>query len=124
MPTLERVRSFISVVEQGRYVDALRDFYHDDATMQENGNAPRSGLASLVAHEARALERNRIRTLPVESVFIDGDEVAIRWVFEIEAADGRRYRLDEMTLQRWRADRIAQERFYYDPAQLSPPRAD
>lgn len=27
---------------------------------------------------------------------------------------------DELALQRWRGDRVAEERFYYDPTQLSP----
>jgi hypothetical protein len=27
--------------------------------------------------------------------------------------------MDELALQRWRGDRIVEERFYYDPAQLA-----
>ena len=118
MPTLERVESFIAVVEAGRYVEAIRDFYHDDATMQENLQPPRAGREALMAHEERVLKGYpMVRTLPVETFFVDGDHVAIRWRFEFENAEGRRSALDEMALQRWRGDRIAEERFYYDPAQ-------
>jgi hypothetical protein len=44
----------------------------------------------------------------------------IHWVFEFTARDGAAIRLDELALQRWQGDRIAQERFYYDPIQMRP----
>jgi hypothetical protein len=43
MPSRERVAALIEHVEQGKYVEALQEFYADDATMQENGNPPRVG---------------------------------------------------------------------------------
>lgn len=44
-------------------------------------------------------------------------ENQIRWRFELVYADGRRTALDEIAWQRWSGDLIAEERFYYDPAQ-------
>jgi hypothetical protein len=46
--------------------------------------------------------------------------VIVRWVFDIVRADGSRFTLDELADQTWFGDRIAQERFYYDPAQRKP----
>lgn len=43
MPSRERVREFVSAVERGEYVKAIEDFYHPNATMQENGQPPRVG---------------------------------------------------------------------------------
>jgi hypothetical protein len=51
MPSRERVAALIERVEQGKYVEALQEFYAEDATMQENGNPPRVGLKALVEHE-------------------------------------------------------------------------
>jgi len=31
--------------------------------------------------------------------------------------------MEELALQRWEGDRIAQERFFYDPRQVRPPGA-
>ena len=45
MPTRERVQAFVAMVEAGDYVEAIRQFYTDDATMQENLGTMRSGLA-------------------------------------------------------------------------------
>lgn len=118
MPTRERVQAFVAMVEAGDYVAAIREFYTDDATMQENLGEIRSGIAALVAGEEAALRRVKsITTRPGSTFAIDGDRAIVRWVFDIEQADGSRFALDELAYQNWRGDRIAQERFYYDPAQ-------
>jgi ketosteroid isomerase-like protein len=122
MPSRERVAALIERVEQGRYVEALQEFYAEDATMQENGNPPRVGLKALVEHERGVMATfKEIRTLPVKVWLVDGDNVTIQWVFEFTRPDGTRFCMDELALQRWRGDRVAEERFYYDPAQLSAP---
>jgi ketosteroid isomerase-like protein len=54
----------------------------------------------------------------VRPVFVNGDHVVINWIFEFTYKDGRTTRLDELAHQRWQGDRIAEERFYYNPAQL------
>ena len=51
---------------------------------------------------------------------MDADQVVIRWVFDFTFADGRQATMDELTLQTWAGDRIAHERFYYDPAWRKP----
>lgn len=120
MPGRERVAALVARVEEGCYVEALQEFYADDATMQENGSPPCVGLRKLVEHERGVMAAFReIRTLPVKTWLVDGDYVVINWVFEFTRADGSQFRMDELALQRWRGDRVAEERFYYDPAQLA-----
>ena len=120
MPSRERVAALIRRVEDGKYVEALQEFYAADATMQENGNSPRVGLVKLVEHERGVMAAfKEIRTLPVKTWLVDGDRVIINWVFEFTRPDGSGFRMDELALQRWRGDRVAEERFYYDPAQLA-----
>lgn len=121
MPTRERVQEFIALVEQGGYVQAIEDFYHPDASMQENGLPPRVGRQKLVEHERAVLAGLKsMRTRRVVTYLVDGDRVVINWVFEMTGADGAMRPLDELALQVWHGDRIATERFYYDPAQIRP----
>lgn len=118
MPTRERVKDLITMVEQGRYVDAINRFYAKDATMQENLQPPRQGITALVAGEERVLAAYKeVRTLPVKNFMVEGDRSVINWVFVFTAHDGRSFRQDELAWQRWSGDRIVEERFYYDPAQ-------
>jgi ketosteroid isomerase-like protein len=121
MPTRERVQAFVAMVEAGDYVEAIKRFYTDDASMQENLGTVRAGRDALVAGEEAVLKNvTSITTRPLTTFLVDGDRVVVNWVFDIVIADGRRYVLDELAFQTWRGDRIAQERFYYDPAQRTP----
>ena len=123
MPTRERVQDFISLVGRGEYVKAIEDFYHPDASMQENGEPPRVGRQTLIEHERAVLASVAgMRTRRVETYLVDGDRVVINWVFEITGQDGKVRTLDELALQTWSGDRIARERFFYNPAQIRPPR--
>src|SRR5262245_41294797 len=122
MPDRERVRALVALVERGECVAAIEDCYRPDASMQENGLAPRVGRQTLIEHERRVLAAAVMRTRRVETLLIDGDHVVINWVFEMTAADGKTRVLDELALQLWQGDRIKRERFYYDPQQLRPTR--
>jgi ketosteroid isomerase-like protein len=120
MPSRERVQAFVAMVEAGDYVEAIRQFYTGDASMQENLGEIRAGRDALAAFEEAVLRRVKITTRPGSTFAIDGDRVIVHWVFDIVEPDGRAYSLDELAHQTWRGEEIAQERFYYDPAQRKP----
>jgi ketosteroid isomerase-like protein len=117
MPTRERVQELITAVVSGDHAEAIARFYTADATMQENAGEPRRGRDNLVAGERKVTEKvAKIVTHPPDLVAIDGDRVAIHWVFEFTHRDGRVRIVDEMAFQIWDGDLIARERFFYDPA--------
>ena len=121
MPERNRVAAFLRAVESGDHVKAIEDFYHEDASMRENNREPRRGRALLMAHEAAALKRSaRVDTHPARTCLVDGDNVAIHWTFDFVDAAGGMRRMEEVALQRWRGDRIAEECFFYDPAAILP----
>ena len=124
MPTPETLARFIARVEQNAHVEAIEEFYTEQASMQENNEPPRVGRAVLLAHEAKALARTAsVHSTCVRPVFVEGDRVVIRWIFEFEWVDGRSNRMEELAWQRWEGERIAEETFFYDPAQAVPKQA-
>jgi ketosteroid isomerase-like protein len=119
MPSRSRVAEFVSYVQAGKYVEAISDFYAETAFMKENFAEPRIGRDNLIRHEQAVLAGlAQMRTERVGAVLIDGDHVTINWVFEMTGRDGKKRLLDEVALQRWNGERIVEEQFYYDPAQL------
>ena len=119
MPSRELVEAFIARVVSGAHAEAIEEFYHEDASMQENLSPPRVGRDKLVAGERATLGRHkRVHTHPVDAFFIDGDRVVVHWVFEFTRMDDTVMRIEELAFQVWRGDRIQTERFYYDPAQM------
>jgi ketosteroid isomerase-like protein len=121
MPTQTTLQRFIACVERGAHDEAIAAFYAPHASMRENQQPPRQGCDLLVEHERRVLARARsVRSQCVAPVFVEGDRVVIRWTFEFDWLDGRRTRMEELAYQRWEGELIAEEEFFYDPAQLVP----
>jgi len=121
MPSKETLENFIARVEANAHVEAVEAFYTEDATMQENNEPPRLGRTAHVANERQVMARVKsLRSKCVRPVFVDGDKVVIRWIFHFEWQDGTVTHMEELAYQRWEGERIAEEKFFYDPAQRVP----
>ena len=121
MPAAETLERFIARVEENAHVEAIEEFYTKDASMQENQSPPRVGRDLLMARERAVLAKARsVQSTCVRPVFVSGDRVVVRWVFEFEWLDGTKTRMEELAYQRWEGERIAEETFFYDPAQRTP----
>ncbi len=120
MPTSATLERFIARVESNAHAEAIEEFYAPDASMRENMNPPRVGRDGLVANERAVLARARsVQSRCVRPVLVAGDVVVVRWIFRFEAHDGRVREMEELAYQLWDGDRIAEEQFFYDPAQLA-----
>jgi ketosteroid isomerase-like protein len=115
----DNVLGLISLVENGKMLDAMTAYYAADVAMQENVSPPTVGFAENYAREAafygslEALEFNLV------SYLVEGDHAVINWVFDYTTADGQRYRMDEISWQTWRDGKIVHERYVYDTATLA-----
>jgi len=121
MPSAETLKKFIARVEGNAHAEAIEEFYTANASMRENLAVPRVGRDLLVAHERKVLARAKsVTSQCVQPVFVNGDQVVIRWIFQFAWLDGTSTRMEELACQRWEGERIAEEVFFYDPAQLRP----
>lgn len=119
MPLLVTLEKFIACVEHNKHVEAIEEFYAENASMQENNEPPRFGRDVLVTHERQAMVRFTPReSVCVRPVFHLDDIVVIRWIFKLEAPNGSIVRFEEISYQRWEDEHIAQEQFFYDPKQF------
>ena len=119
MPTAETLERFVARVEGNAHAEAVEEFYTSDASMQENQGKPRVGRDAHVANVRRVLSRAKTVTSKcVRPVFVSGERVVIRWIFRFEWLDGTVTDMEELAYQRWEGERIAEEKFFYDPAQL------
>ena len=121
MPTPETLERFIARVESNAHVEASHEFYTEGASMRENMKDPHVGRERLMEREGRTMRKAKsVRSGCVRPVFVAGELVVLRWIFEFDWQDGTHTRLEELAYQRWEGERIAQEQFFYDPAQLAP----
>ncbi len=121
MPSTQTLERFVARVEQGAHAEAIQEFYTEQGAIRENLAPPRVGRDALVAHERRVLARARsVRTTCIRPWFVSGAHAAVRWVFRFEWLDGSVTTMDEVAWQTWDGERIVEEQFFYDPAQLVP----
>ena len=121
MPSNDTLERFIARVEENAHADAIEEFYAENSTMRENHEALRIGRDVHIANERRVLARAKtVQSQCVRPVFVNGDYVVIRWVFDFEWLDGTLTHMEELAYQRWEGERMAEEQFFYDPAQRIP----
>ncbi|MBW8758208.1 MAG: nuclear transport factor 2 family protein [Burkholderiales bacterium] len=124
MPSPQTLERFIAMVERNDHVQACELFYTERSTMQENQGTPRVGRDAHVANERQVMARaESVTSACVRPVLVDGDHVVIRWIFQFTWRDGSVTRMEELAWQRWEGEHIAEETFFYDPAQRVPRRA-
>lgn len=118
MPSQETLDAFVAMVLSNKHDEAIATFYRPDSIMQENLDPPRKGREGNVERERAVMARaTQIHSALEGPIFVHGDHVVIRWVFRFDFADATRITMDELAYQRWDGELIAEERFYYDPAQ-------
>ncbi len=124
MPTLATLERFVARVEQNAHVEAIAEFYTPDAGMQENQGVPRRARDALMATEQKVMARaSSLASQCVRPVFVSGERVVIRRIFNFQWRDGTSTRMEELAYQRWEGEQIAEEAFFYDPAQRAAGKA-
>ena len=124
MPTAATLERFIARVEENAHAEAIEEFHLATSSMRENQAPPRVGRDAHVANEHRVMARAaKVSSRCVRPVLVNGDVVVIRWVFRFDWKDGTFTEMEELAYQRWEGERIAEETFFYDPAQRAPRRA-
>jgi hypothetical protein len=123
MPTIETLERFIARVEANAHAEAIEEFYAAHASMQENQLPPRMGRDAHITNERNLLSlAASLSSKCVRPAFLNGDHAVIRWIFEFQWLDGTATQIEEIAHQRWEGERIAEETFFYDPAQRVPHR--
>ena len=113
------VLALITLVENGKMLDAMTAYYAENVAMQENVAAPTVGFVENYAREAEFYGSLEALKFKLVSVVVEGDRAVINWVFDYTTADGKQYRMDEIAVQTWRNGKIVHERYIYDTASLA-----
>ena len=123
MPSPQTLERFVAMVESNDHAQACEQFYTERSSMQENQGTPRVGRDAHVANERQVMARaEAVSSTCVRPVLVNGDHVVIRWIFHFTWRDGSVTHMEELAWQRWEGEQIAEETFFYDPAQRVPRR--
>lgn len=121
MPKLTTIESFIDAVEERPHDQVIQDFYTEDASIQENQNAPRVGKKLLLKYERAALQKaDKVESRCIRPFFVEENQVIIRWQFKFYWKNQTVSEIEEVARQVWEGEKIKEEQFFYDPQQMLP----
>ena len=105
-----------TMIQQGRMMDAMDEFYADDVVMAENDAEPTVGLAANLERERDFVNNTQWHGLELQDVVVNGDTSMVRWWLDFTNSNyGQRLAFTQVAFQRWVEGKIVEERFYYSP---------
>jgi len=116
----------IDYLKQGKFVEGIEEFYAEDATAQENTNAPTVGRATMVKNERAFLTTvTAYHGIEVLATAIDDQgggngvvfyEAIMQW----DQSDKGHVSVNQVVVERWKNGKIAHIRFYgnFDPGPI------
>ena len=112
-----RVDTLNTMIQQGRIMEAMEEFYAADVVMAENDTEPTVGLADNLEREQAFVNNTQWHGLELKDVVVDGNTSMVRWWMDFTNSEyGQRLAFTQVAYQRWEDGKIAEERFYYTPA--------
>lgn len=112
----ERVDQLNGMILEGQVMEAMREFYTDDVVMAENDNEPTVGLEANLEREQAFVDNTTWYGAELKGVAIgDGISMVEWWLDFHNTQYGPRLAFTQVAVQRWRDDKICDERFYYSP---------
>jgi hypothetical protein len=99
---------------------------HEYAERRPECFGPWGGVAQepderAIANKQRVFAKaKRAYSKYVRPVFVNGEFVVVRWIFGFDWLDGTYTQMEELAYQRWEGECIVEEKFFYDPARLTP----
>lgn len=113
---LANVKDLNRLIISGNLLQAFDTYYDEEVVMQENQAPATVGKAANRAREQEWLEKvTEFRKAEVKAVSVDPDRdvTMVEWVFDYTHADWGAVQNHQVSVQRWRGDRIVHERFVY-----------
>lgn len=106
-------------IQEGKILEAMREFYADDLVMAENDNPPCTGLEANLVREKDFVENTTWYGLELRGVAVGDGITMVEWWMDFHNREyGKRLAFTQVAVQRWRGDKIYDERFYYSPTEV------
>jgi ketosteroid isomerase-like protein len=114
----ETVEEMNRMIISGQNMDAFEKYYHEDVVMQENNQPATAGKAANREREKKAQEQmmasvEQFHGAEAKSVAIGDNTTMVEWSFDMTYKGGKRSKMEQVAVQKWKDGKIIHERFYY-----------
>ena len=110
------IKTFQTLLKQGKTLDAIEQFYDETVQVQENSDSPRIGKTLALTHERENLKRINWMTIEFKSTVMDTKQGLVLGEMQIDFENLKRdkKRLNEAFVQHWKDGKVVFERYYYN----------
>ena len=112
----DRLEDLFSYIRQCRILDAINEFYAEDAVMQENSDPPTVGRKANLEREQQFLNTvKEWKRFDITAKGIGEDVTFYETVMDWVASDGTPVHVEQVVVAKWQDGRIVHERYYHNP---------
>ena len=114
IPLQDRLEDLFAYIRQGRILDAINEFYAEEAVMQENSQPPTVGREANLEREKQFLITVKVwQRFEVTAKGIGDDVTFYETVMEWVTTDGTPVHVEQVVVAKWQDGKIIHERFYH-----------
>ena len=111
----DRLEHLFLYIREGRILDALNEFYAEDATMQENSLPPTVGREANYEREKQFLSMvKEWKGFEVTAKGVGEDVTFYETVMDWVTTDDTPVHVEQVVVAKWRDGKIIHERYYHN----------
>ncbi|MEO6203602.1 MAG: nuclear transport factor 2 family protein [Nitrospirales bacterium] len=112
----DRLEDLFSYIRDGRILNAITEFYAEDAVMQENALPLTVGREANLEREKQFLSTvKEWKRFDVTAKGVGEDVTFYETVMDWEDMDGTPVHVEQVVVAKWQDGKIIQERYYHNP---------
>lgn len=109
-----RINELLDYVRQGRIMDAMNEFYHDDVVMSEPAYGDTVSLAANLEREQKFVDSvAEFKNFETPRIGVGENTSFYENVMDWKTTDGQDIHVEQVAVQTWKDGKIIAERFYY-----------
>lgn len=116
----DKAKDIYDMLAKGKMLEAFDKYYDENVVMTEATGESRKGKAANRKFQtdfmAMIKEYHGAGVSAITSNEKDGITMVESWM-DVTMNDGKRSKMEEVAVQKWKGDHIINERFYYNSAQ-------
>lgn len=114
MSIKSQVQAVIDGILAGKLLETFDKYYAEEIVMSENRQDERVGKAANREYEKKFIESiQEFHGAQVGRTIVDGDHAAVEWTFDLTFKGGNRVKMQQVTVQTWKNEKIIREDFYH-----------
>lgn len=111
---LAHLDQLLGLLKQGQFVEGMQAFFDPNVTIQEVGQAPKTGRDHTIAVEEELLEGvSEFIQYSAHSKGAGGDKTFYEATMEFKTTDGQHVVQNQAVVTTWKDGKIIDERYYH-----------